>query len=488
MVNNARNEQPELHNEHFVLQLRFAIIATNAAFYPFLRPELHPDERLGYGIILVACLYAALYAFVPSRLTLSRISFMADSLLLAVWLVNTGGADSPFYPTWYVLLAGYAYRFHDRTLLAITASSAALYLAVVGLTDGFAGRWFELALRISFMALIAAVEGLFVRERHAQITARDLMSARVQEAQRVEAWLREAQEELERKVEERTAALAAANAALQEEVGQRQAAEVAMRRARDAAEAANKEKSEFLAFMSHEIRTPLSAVIGFVDLLGDRSLSPEERDRYHEIIKRNGEFLIHLVSDVLDLSKVEAGRLETEVVPTSVREVLRDAMAMFTAQAEQKAIDLVCEVDELAPESIATDPTRLRQIIVNLVSNALKFTSRGRITLRARRETSILVIEVEDTGAGMTPEQQGRLFRPFAQAEVATTRLFGGTGLGLAVSRRLAQALGGDLVLVRSSPEAGSTFALQLPLTADQAKASMQVQRPTGSSDAKEQG
>lgn len=471
MLDKARNEQPELRNERFVMQLRFAIIATNAAFYPFLPLELRLDERLGYGIILAACLYAALYVFVPSRLTLSRASFATDSLLLAVWLINTGGADSPFYPTWYVLLAGYAYRFHDRSLLAITASSAAIYLAVVGLTDGYAGRWLELALRLSFMALIAAVEGLFVREQHAQITARNLMSARVEEAQRVETLLREAQDELERKVEERTTALAAANAALQEEVRQREAAEAEMRRARDAAEAASKEKSEFLAFMSHEIRTPLSAVIGFVDLLGDRSLSSEERHRYHEIIKRNGEFLIRLISDVLDLSKVEAGHLETEVVPTSVREILRDAIAMFMAQTRQKGIELICEVDERVPKSIATDPTRLRQIIINLVSNALKFTSRGRITLRARCEANALVIEVEDSGAGMTPEQQARLFKPFAQAEVATTRLFGGTGLGLAVSKRLAQALGGDLVLLRSSPTAGSTFALQLPLTADQARA-----------------
>jgi signal transduction histidine kinase len=392
---------------------------------------------------------------------------VTDSLLLAVWLVITGGADSPFYPTSYVLVAGYAYRFHNGGLLAITAGAAATYLAVVGLSDGFAGRWFETTLRLAFMVLIAAVEGLFVRERHAQLTTREAMSARVQE---------------------RTAALAAANAALQEEVRQRQAAEVELRLARDVAVSANKEKSDFLAFMSHEIRTPLSAVIGFVDLLGDRSLSPEERDRYHEIIKRNGEFLIHLVSDVLDLSKVEAGRLETEVVPTSVREVLRDAIAMFTAQTEQKSLDLVPEVDEFLPESIATDPTRLRQIVINLVSNALKFTSHGKVTLRARREASLLVIEVEDTGAGMTPEQQARLFKPFAQAEVATTRLFGGTGLGLAVSKRLAQALGGDLVLVRSSPEVGSTFALQLPLVAGQAKASVEGQQATRASDAREPG
>jgi signal transduction histidine kinase len=467
MQDNAKNEQPALQNERFVMRLRFAIIATNAAFYPFVPPELSPDERLGYALIVIGCLYAALFALLPSRLVLSPISFVTDSLLLAVWLVITGGADSPFYPTSYVLVAGYAYRFHNGGLLAITAGAAATYLAVVGLSDGFAGRWFETTLRLAFMVLIAAVEGLFVRERHAQLTTREAMSARVQE---------------------RTAALAAANAALQEEVRQRQAAEVELRLARDVAVSANKEKSDFLAFMSHEIRTPLSAVIGFVDLLGDRSLSPEERDRYHEIIKRNGEFLIHLVSDVLDLSKVEAGRLETEVVPTSVREVLRDAIAMFTAQTEQKSLDLVPEVDEFLPESIATDPTRLRQIVINLVSNALKFTSHGKVTLRARREASLLVIEVEDTGAGMTPEQQARLFKPFAQAEVATTRLFGGTGLGLAVSKRLAQALGGDLVLVRSSPEVGSTFALQLPLVAGQAKASVEGQQATRASDAREPG
>jgi signal transduction histidine kinase len=487
MQDNAKNEQPALQNERFVVRLRFAIIATNAAFYPFVPPELSPDERLGYALIVIGCLYAALFAFLPSRLVLSRISFVTDNLLLAVWLVITGGADSPFYPTFYALVAGYTYRFHNGGLLAITAGAAATYLAVVGLSDGYAGRWFETTLRLAFMALIAAVEGLFVRERHAQLTTREAMSARVQEAQRVEAWLREAHDELERKVEERTAALAAANAALQDEVRQRQAAEVELRLARDVAEAANKEKSDFLAFMSHEIRTPLSAVIGFVDLLGDRSLSPEERDRYHEIIKRNGEFLIHLVSDVLDLSKIEAGRLETEVVPTSIREVVHDAIAMFTAQAEQKSIELVHQVDQLLPESIATDPTRLRQIVINLVSNALKFTSHGTITLRARREASLLVVEVEDTGAGMTPEQQAKLFKPFAQAEVATTRLFGGTGLGLAVSKRLAQALGGDLVLVRSSPEVGSTFALQLPPVAGQAKASVEGQ-PTRAADASEQG
>ena len=234
-----------------------------------------------------------------------------------------------------------------------------------------------------------------------------------------------------------------------------------------AAETANLAKSAFLANMSHEIRTPMTAIVGFADvLLGEDGLEnvPPERSRALETIKRNGEYLLRLINDILDLSKIEAGRIEVERITCSPGKVVSGVASLMRVRAEAKGLPLKIEYVGGIPESILCDPTRLRQILINLVGNALKFTETGSVRLVIRlvqstKRPPCLQFDVIDTGIGMTQEQASNLFKPFTQADASTSRKFGGTGLGLTISRRLAELLGGDIT-ISSVPGKGSTFSV----------------------------
>ncbi len=238
--------------------------------------------------------------------------------------------------------------------------------------------------------------------------------------------------------------------------------------ARDEAVAANAAKSAFLAMMSHELRTPLNAVIGYSEMLKDElaedGVTPTTMADLDKI-KSAGKHLLELINSVLDLSKIEAGKIELEIGPVSVQQLVDYAASTVHPLIEPKGNRLVVQVP---PDigSVRSDATRLRQVLLNLLSNAAKFTKAGVITLSARRErapggTEQLVFEVQDTGIGMTAEQQGKLFQAFVQADSSTTREYGGTGLGLVICRRLCQLLGGD-VTVRSVPGQGSCFTARV--------------------------
>lgn len=234
--------------------------------------------------------------------------------------------------------------------------------------------------------------------------------------------------------------------------------------AREQAENASRFKSEFLANMSHEIRTPMTAILGYADLL-ESHLSDPDNLQSVRTIKRNGRFLINLINDILDLSKIESGKLELELVPVSPVDIIEQTLDMMQLQADRKQLDLSVDYLSKLPVTLETDPTRLRQILVNLTGNAVKFTESGGVTLRidyqAEPEPRVL-FHVMDTGIGMTESQQSEVFAAFRQADSSISRRFGGSGLGLAISQRLAASLGGS-ISVESELGKGSTLTLTLP-------------------------
>lgn len=238
-----------------------------------------------------------------------------------------------------------------------------------------------------------------------------------------------------------------------------------MANAQQMAEAANQTKSSFLANVSHEIRTPLGAILGFTDLLKDPKLKPEERNYYFEVIGRNGSALTKILDDVLDLSKVEAGHLQIVRSNFSLRSLITEAMDLFRDKARSKNLEFMETIPDATPDLIHSDPARLRQILVNLIGNAIKFTTHGTVQVLVSSKAQDFSrhefkIEINDTGPGMTPEQTRQLFRPFTQADNSITRKFGGTGLGLALSKRLAQALDGDVKLNHCEPNKGCSFEI----------------------------
>jgi len=233
--------------------------------------------------------------------------------------------------------------------------------------------------------------------------------------------------------------------------------------AKDAAEAANQAKSEFLANMSHEIRTPMNAILGFTDVLRRGYGSEQDGRKYLNTIHSSGQHLLELINDILDLSKVESGRIEVERISCSPHLMVKEVIQVLAVKANEKGVSLTIEADGMIPEAICSDPARLRQIVTNLVGNAIKFTEEGsvKVVLRLIEENvrPKLQIEVHDSGIGMTQDHMDRIFEPFAQADSSVTRRFGGTGLGLTISKNFAEALEGTIE-VRSQLGEGSVFSL----------------------------
>lgn len=319
---------------------------------------------------------------------------------------------------------------------AATGVIIALSLAQLGV----AGPWPLIALLLALLALLGV--GILVHTLRTRETA-----------------LGEQAELVQRHAEEISL--------LQREIDRHTRLEQELTRAKQAAEAAAMAKGEFLATMSHEIRTPLNGIIPMLDLLASSRLSPDQQEILKTAIT-SAQQLLRIVDDILDYSKLEADRLELETTNFNLRELLQSVITLMERSAEAKGLHLALYIDPAVRLSVRGDPVRLRQVLTNLVSNAIKFTERGSITVTVKRigETPaqhLLRFEVQDTGIGIEPAVRDKLFQPFSQADASTTRLYGGTGLGLAISHRIVSLMGGRIG-VESQPGLGSTFWFEIPL------------------------
>lgn len=273
-------------------------------------------------------------------------------------------------------------------------------------------------------------------------------------------------EAMRQTVEQRDQELRQFNATLQDQVHDRTQE---LERALVSAEAANQAKSEFLANMSHEIRTPMTAILGYAELMLDPQQSLSDRLECVQVISRNAGHLLSIINDILDISKIEAGKMDVERIACSPMQVVADVASLMRGRAIERNLRYTIEYDGPVPKSIRTDPTRLKQILMNLSGNAIKFTEVGEVRMVVKLTPDCdptnarMQFIVSDTGVGMTDEQLRGLFQPFTQADSSTTRRFGGTGLGLTISKRLAHLLGGDII-VSSAPGKGSTFTLEIKI------------------------
>jgi len=360
----------------------------------------------------------------------NRLEFALDATRTGLWdwLVDT--TDTYFSKSWYTMLG------YDPDELPMSLDT-----------------WVELCHPEDILLAKAALDRYFAGE-----TDRYVCEFRMRNKDGDWQWILDVGEASERDADGRVLRMVG----LHVDIHQQKLAQQEIEQARDLAQQASAAKSAFVANMSHEIRTPMNAILGYADLLLDAEQTEADKRNHAVTIQRNGKHLMGLLNDVLDLSKIEAGKMTVEHIACSPDELFFDVVSLMTPQATAKGIELDFEAVDPMPDRVKTDPMRLKQVLINLLGNAIKFTEAGSVRLavrweRANNDRPELVCEIADTGIGMQHEQVEQLFQPFSQADNSTTRRFGGTGLGLAISHNLCKLLGGDLAC-QSTPGRGSVF------------------------------
>jgi signal transduction histidine kinase len=372
-----------------------------------------------------------------------------------------------------------------KTALASEAAGQWLFTAT-GLVLLLTGIWLAFRLLVSRRLAIMSAHFRMITDKSdyslikpVPVTGQDEIADLANSFNTLAERMRATYASLDDRVSERTAELARTNQELTREIVDRQRVEEQLRKAKTDAEAATRAKSAFLANMSHEIRTPMTAILGYAELVEELIDQchdcPTESNcerwsegrRHVATVRRNAEHLLGLINDILDLSRVEFGKMTIERQPCHLQAIVEDVASLMRVRLEEKGLTYATEYAGPVPEVICSDAGRLRQILVNLVGNAVKFTQAGgvRVIVRCVRDLAEPRVEfdVVDTGIGMAPEETARLFEPFTQADTSTTRRFGGSGLGLAIARNLAQLLGGEVSLVEAQPDVGARFRLSVP-------------------------